>query len=165
MGSSTVFRFFGKLFFFVWLSNWLMKKIYTANDLSELPPIAQALLPLVHQCKTVALVGEMGAGKTTLIKALCTALGVQDATSSPTFALVNEYAAPMAPIYHLDLYRLQSEEEAISVGLLELFDGEKYCFIEWPDLVAGYLPASTLWIQVLALEQQQRQITAVLEAE
>lgn len=139
-----------------------MKQVYTAHHLDALPAIAEALADLIHRYRTVALVGEMGAGKTTLIKQLCIALGVEDATSSPTFALVNEYAATVGTIYHLDLYRLESVDEAFSIGLMELFDGQKYCFIEWPDLVSGYLPDQTLWIQVKLLENNARQITVVV---
>lgn len=142
-----------------------MKQVYLAPHTDDLPSIAEALLDTIHQYRTVALVGEMGAGKTTLIKALCEALGVTDATSSPTFALVNEYAAPRGNVYHLDLYRLESVDEAFSIGLMELFDGKKYCFIEWPDLVSGYLPDQTLWIQVKRLENSTRQITAVVEGD
>ena len=138
-----------------------MKRIYTAAALADLDAVVQALLPLVHEHRTVAFVGDLGAGKTTLIKQLCTALGVAEATSSPTFALANEYAAPFGAVYHLDLYRLQTPDEAFSIGLMELFDGEKYCFIEWPEVVMDYLPTNTLWIQVLAQETGVRQITAV----
>lgn len=140
-----------------------MKQVYTAHHLDALPAIAEMLVDFIHQYRTVALVGEMGAGKTTFIKQLCIALGVDDATSSPTFALVNEYAAATDTVYHLDLYRLESVDEAFSIGLMELFDGKKYCFIEWPDLVSDYLPHQTLWIQVKLLENNARQITVVVE--
>ena len=154
----------GKLLVF-FTPSCFMKQVYLAHDLDDLPAIANELLVLVQQYRTVALGGDIGAGKTTLVKQLCTSLGVEDATSSPTFALVNEYAASVGTVYHLDLYRLQSVDEAFSIGLRELFDGKKYCFIDWPDLVTGYLPAQTLWIQVKSLENNSRQITVVLESD
>lgn len=142
---------------------FFMRRVYYAVTPADLDSVVQELLPLIKVHRTVAFFGDLGAGKTTLIKRLCTALGVEDETSSPTFSLVNEYAGTTGPVYHLDLYRLESEEEAFSIGLLELFDGEKYCFIEWPELVEGYLPTQTLWLQILSLADGCRQITAVIE--
>ncbi len=88
-----------------------------------------------------ALVGELGAGKTTLIKGFCTALGVADQTSSPSFAIVNEYrGAAGEPVYHFDLYRLRDAGELEGIGFEEYVDSGAYCFIEWPELAADRLP-------------------------
>lgn len=122
----------------------------TAQHLDDLNSIATQLLPLIQQHKKVAFIGEIGAGKTTFIKILCQKLGVQNNTSSPTFAIINEYQTPTDIIHHIDLYRLKTVEEAFSIGLMELFEEKSYCFVEWPELVEDYFPESTLWIKITA---------------
>ena len=131
---------------------------FKAADLNTLKALIPTLLPFVQQHKKIAFVGEMGAGKTTLIKLLCEALGALDTATSPTFAIVNVYATPSIPIHHLDLYRLNSEEEGFSIGLLELFDENSYCFIEWPQIMEAYLPEETLWLTITVDEQEERTI-------
>jgi tRNA threonylcarbamoyladenosine biosynthesis protein TsaE len=83
--------------------------------------------------------GPMGSGKTTLIKALCTALGSRDEFSSPTFSIVNEYAYPQGKIYHFDLYRLTRPDELLDIGFEEYIDSGHYCFIEWPALATSFI--------------------------
>ncbi|MBN1464190.1 tRNA (adenosine(37)-N6)-threonylcarbamoyltransferase complex ATPase subunit type 1 TsaE [candidate division KSB1 bacterium] len=83
--------------------------------------------------------GELGAGKTTCIKGVCAGLGVRQAVTSPSFTLINEYRGRI-PVYHFDFYRLQSEHEAIDLGLQDYFDGDGVCLIEWPDVMANLLP-------------------------
>lgn len=102
----------------------------------------------------VALRGEMGAGKTTLVKALCSAWGVQEGAVSPTFGLVQCYQGPGRSIYHLDLYRLKDEEEAWDLGLTEYFDGDGLNFVEWPEQAPGLLPADAVLLEVRVLGQQ-----------
>lgn len=113
-----------------------------ANDLGALADVAPQILRALQH--TVVLVeGEMGAGKTTLISALCRELGVAETElSSPTFSLVNEYLLPNSQaIYHFDCYRIRNEEEAFQAGLEEyLFSGSR-CFIEWPDKIRNLLPS------------------------
>ena len=88
-----------------------------------------------------ALKGEMGAGKTTLVSALCKAWGVEDAVSSPTFSLVNEYCTAQGDaVYHFDFYRIESEEEAMDMGVDEYFASGALCLVEWPDRIRGLLP-------------------------
>jgi tRNA threonylcarbamoyladenosine biosynthesis protein TsaE len=125
-----------------------MNKQFVISSLNQLPELVATLLPLVHERKNIALVGEIGAGKTTFVKSLCAALGVQGVTTSPTFAIINEYKAKEVDINHIDLYRLTSEEEAIEIGILELLEEECYCFIEWPQLIQNYLPEDVLWIKI-----------------
>ena len=136
----------------------MLPQHFRAANLEELKALLPTLLPFVQQHKKVAFVGEMGAGKTTLIKLLCAALGALDTATSPTFAIINVYATPTVPIHHMDLYRLNSEEEGFSIGLLELFDDKSYCFIEWPQVMAAYLPQETLWLTLEVNEQEERLI-------
>lgn len=92
-----------------------------------------------------AFYGKMGAGKTTFVKALCEELGVTDAVSSPTFAIVNEYeAASGCPIYHFDFYRIKRLSEAYDMGCDEYFYSGHPCFIEWPELIEEILPEETI---------------------
>lgn len=107
-----------------------------------------------------ALYGPMGAGKTTLAKALCQRLGVGDMVNSPTFALVNEYAdANAQPIYHFDCYRLKNLAEALDMGIEDYLASGCLCLIEWPELVEPLLPPDTLTIHIDPLPDGTRQIT------
>lgn len=135
-----------------------MRSQFTLSSTQELPAIVEQLLPIIKERKKVAFLGEIGAGKTTFIKELCLALGVQDVTSSPTFSIINEYQSPNGLIHHIDLYRLKSEEEAFAIGLIELLEQDHYCFIEWPNIIEGYLPETTAWIQITATEAGLRTI-------
>src|SRR5690606_40802538 len=103
--------------------------------------------------------GNMGAGKTTLINALCRALNVQDHTSSPTFSIVNEYASPHGSLYHFDFYRLKNETEAFDMGYEEYFYSGNYCFVEWPDKIANLLPLHYVKINMETNENQDRIMT------
>ncbi|QOG01027.1 tRNA (adenosine(37)-N6)-threonylcarbamoyltransferase complex ATPase subunit type 1 TsaE [Flavobacterium sp. MDT1-60] len=103
--------------------------------------------------KIILFNGEMGVGKTTLIKELCKSLGVQDATSSPTFSLVNEYYTSNNQIvYHFDFYRLNKETEALDMGVDDYLYSGNWCFIEWSEKIASLIPEqhSTVTIELLA---------------
>lgn len=107
--------------------------------------------------------GEMGAGKTTLIKELCKELGVLDDLSSPTFSLVNEYLTDSnQTIYHFDFYRIESEVEALDMGAVEYFDSGDLCFIEWPEKVEGLLPEDYIQITIKLVDDITRDITVFL---
>ena len=119
------------------------------NNISELPSIAQQLIKAFADKKVIAFYGEMGAGKTTLIKAICEALGVKENISSPTFSLVNEYkAASGQKIYHFDFYRINKLSEAYDMGYEEYFYSKAYCFIEWPEKIAELLPEDVLKVNI-----------------
>ena len=106
-----------------------------------LPQVAERLLSSFADERFFALYGPMGVGKTTLVKACCDCLGVEDNVCSPTFAIVNEYTAEdRAAVYHFDFYRLKRVEEAYDIGCEEYFDSGCYCFLEWPELVESLLP-------------------------
>ena len=107
----------------------------------------------------VAFEGEMGAGKTTLIRALAAAMGVPDDVSSPTFALVNEYRdSRNNPVYHFDFYRIDSVEEAERMGAVEYFDSGYLCLIEWPARVAPLLPEPRLEVRLEVIGSKAREI-------
>lgn len=106
--------------------------------------------------------GEMGAGKTTFINALCRALGVEDdPTGSPTFAIVNEYRSDTTAelIYHFDLYRLENLEEAFDIGVEDYLDSGALCFIEWPERIADILPDDTVRVDIRELPDGSRELT------
>ena len=107
---------------------------WEAKDLTELKNIAEAIITSISPRKKIAFYGEMGAGKTTLIKEICLYLGVEENTSSPTFAIVNEYNG-IDKIYHFDLYRIKNIEELLAIGIEEYLDNTNYIFVEWPELL------------------------------
>ena len=130
----------------------------TAYALSELKPIAQQI---IAQWKHPILLLEapMGAGKTTLIKALCSELGVMQAVSSPTFSLVNSYQdSEGKTLYHFDLYRLNSLEEALDIGIEEYLDSGARCMIEWPERIRPLLADAFHQIQIEPLGADTRKL-------
>jgi len=121
------------------------------------------LLQVLAGRRKIALYGDMGVGKTTLVKAFCQHLGVQENTSSPTFSLVNQYSYPgengvPSLVHHLDLYRLRSAQEAYDIGLEDLLYDPWYCFIEWPQIVADLLPPEIVHLEIKALGLETRQL-------
>ena len=131
----------------------------TLTNLSELPVVAKQLLQSIDGEKVVAFQGAMGAGKTTLIKALCEAMGVVDTISSPTFSIVNEYrTAKGEKIYHFDFYRIKSVEEAYDMGYEEYFYSKAFCFIEWPEKIEELMPLNYEKVQI-ELKGEKRIIT------
>ena len=109
--------------------------------------------------KVLLFYGDMGVGKTTLIKEICKELGTDDITSSPTFSIVNEYITSNGnTIYHFDLYRLNNEEEAYNIGVEDYFHTDAWCFIEWPSVIKNLLPLITNNIYLTKLDDDQRNI-------
>lgn len=107
--------------------------------------------------KVILFNGEMGAGKTTLIKTLCKTLGVHEATSSPTFSLVNEYETDDNQlVYHFDVYRLKSQTEALDMGIDEYLYSGNWCFIEWAEKIPDLLPENHSIITITVLEDGKR---------
>ncbi len=129
---------------------------YTEKDLKE---VATALLEQAGKANVWCFYGEMGAGKTTLIKAICSQLGVLDAMSSPTFSIVNEYLDDSGEsIYHFDFYRLKEENEALDIGIEDYFYSESFCFIEWPEKIPNLIPEGHLKISVNLVDEKTRSI-------
>ena len=133
---------------------------WTVTHLEELPTLASTLLENFSQHRVWLFEGEMGAGKTTLINALCKQLGVEDATSSPTFALVNVYQSPLEPVYHFDFYRIDHEYEAMDMGYEEYFYSGHFCFVEWPSKIPSLLPPHALRLNITLDEEGRRTIVA-----
>ena len=132
-----------------------MNKNYSLQDL---PKIASEIISSAKN-KTLLFYGQMGVGKTTLIKELCRSLGVLDNISSPTFSLVNEYqTANNDKVYHFDFYRIEDEEEAFDIGIDDYFDSKNWCFIEWPENIENLLPLDAVEIHLSLLDDEQRNI-------
>ena len=130
-------------------------------SLAALPDAARQVAAVLASTNLliVALEGEMGAGKTTFVRALAAALGVADDVSSPTFSLVNEYRdGRNQPVYHFDFYRIDSPDEAERIGVGEYFDSGYLCLIEWPGRVAALLPVPFLAIKISVLANESREI-------
>ena len=103
--------------------------------------------------------GQMGAGKTTLIKAICEEFNVKDNVSSPTFSLVNEYRNSNGEIFfHFDFYRIKTEEEASDIGVDEYFYSGEYCFVEWPSMIPSLLPDEYIYINIEIISENVRKI-------
>ena len=132
-----------------------MNKNYTLEDL---PHIASEIISSVTN-KKLLFYGQMGVGKTTLIKEICNQLGVLDSISSPTFSLVNEYnTSNKSKVFHFDFYRIENEEEALDIGIEEYFDTSHWCFVEWPDNIENLLPLDVVQIHLSILDVGQRTI-------
>lgn len=132
------------------------------NSLEEIGAVAEKFVRLAMQEDTVfAFNGQMGAGKTTFIKALCEALGVSETVTSPTFAIVNEYRSDETGelIYHFDFYRIKKLEEAYDMGCEDYFYSGAVCLIEWPELVEDLLPGNTVWVDIKVNDDETRTIS------
>jgi len=126
-------------------------------NLSEIDSIAQQIINQNPE-KVILFHGEMGAGKTTFIKALAKVLGVEKATSSPTFSLVNEYEAKEGLVYHFDVYRLKNEQEAFDFGIEDYLYSGNWCFIEWAEKIPNLIPKNHSVITLSMLENGNRKI-------
>lgn len=129
------------------------------TSISSLPAATQVLIEFAGSQKIFLFYGDMGAGKTTFIKALCEQLGVKEAVTSPTFSIVNEYAGNNAKVYHFDFYRLKNQDEALDMGYEEYFYSGNYCLIEWPEKIPDLLPHHYIKVSIQLQEQQSRLFT------
>lgn len=126
---------------------WKVEKLEDWNN------VAAEILKHFPERKIFALYGEMGVGKTTLVKSFCKALGVTEEAVSPTFSLVNEYDGSQK-IFHFDLYRLKNAEELLDIGFEEYLADGAFCFIEWPELAEPFLPSSTVNLRLELSDQE-----------
>ncbi len=135
-------------------------KQYKVNSLADLPKVAEQFMADFSKQRLFALIGEMGAGKTTFVKAICDYLGVEDAVSSPTFSIVNEYTtAENDTLFHFDFYRLNDEQEALDFGVEEYFDSGEFCFMEWTEKIPSLLPEESVEVKIEEIEGGVRLIT------
>ncbi|ARV05475.1 tRNA (adenosine(37)-N6)-threonylcarbamoyltransferase complex ATPase subunit type 1 TsaE [Polaribacter sp. SA4-10] len=132
-----------------------MNKNYSLEDLHD---IAKKIISSVEN-KTLLFYGEMGVGKTTLIKEICNQLNVLDRISSPTFSLVNEYqTSKNEKVFHFDFYRIAHEEEALDMGIEDYLYDNNWCLIEWPENIENLLPLDAVQIHLSTLENGTRNI-------
>ncbi|MCI9845664.1 tRNA (adenosine(37)-N6)-threonylcarbamoyltransferase complex ATPase subunit type 1 TsaE [Flavobacterium pectinovorum] len=130
-------------------------------SLDQIQEVAEQIIAQ-NPKKIILFNGEMGVGKTTLIKQLCKTLGVEDATSSPTFSLVNEYYTSNNQIvYHFDFYRLNKETEALDMGVDDYLYSGNWCFIEWSEKIASLIPDEHSVATIELLENGQRELKLV----
>ena len=128
------------------------------NTPDSLAQAAQQFVSAMGNSRVFAFYGGMGAGKTTFIKAICECLGVTDTVTSPTFAIVNEYAGAET-VYHFDFYRIRKIEEAYDLGFDEYCYSGHICFIEWPELIEDLLPEDTVRVDISVASDGSRSIT------
>jgi len=127
--------------------------------LEQLDEVAGDFLQKIGASKVIAFHGEMGAGKTTFIHALCKALGVRDVTSSPTFSIINQYkTSEGSAVYHMDLYRLRDEQEAMMAGVEDCFYTGSMCLVEWPEKAPGIFPVGTLHCYLTTTSNNERKL-------
>ncbi|CAI8255545.1 MAG: tRNA threonylcarbamoyladenosine biosynthesis protein TsaE [Cryomorphaceae bacterium] len=139
-----------------------MSKTLFSENLEQLNSIAKQILDYTSTHKKFAFYGEMGVGKTSLIKALSLHLGVLDAVSSPTFSIVNEYQADEnTKIYHFDFYRIEDEKEAYDMGYEEYFFSNAYCFIEWSEKIPNLIEEDMVQIK-MSVEGNKRRIELII---
>ena len=127
-------------------------------DLEGLGALADTLIGQAGDVRVWLIFGDMGSGKTTLIKALCAALGVKHTVSSPSFSIVNEYPLGEEKVYHFDFYRIRSEQEAYDIGTEEYFYSGAYCFVEWPEKIPSLVPARHVEVSIAAGDNDERTI-------
>ena len=133
-----------------------MKELYI-KKLENLQEAAKQFLELNKNKNIFAFYGDLGAGKTTFIKALCNELNVVDIVTSPTFSLINEYKSDdLHPVYHMDFYRIKNIDEAYDIGVEDYFYDNGFCLIEWPEKIEEILPLDIVYVKISVLDDNTR---------
>lgn len=142
----------------------MQDKIYHIPSLEALPSVAKQFVEeMLPYANVFTFEAPMGTGKTTFIKALCLALGVEDIINSPTFSIINEYRAEPSGelIYHFDCYRLERLDDALNLGVEDYLESGALCFIEWPEVISPVLPMDTVSVRIVENAQTgERVLTA-----
>ena len=138
-----------------------MKHSIIIKDLNDLDRAAEAFLKEIGDHRIIAFYAPMGAGKTTFTTAICHRLGVkEDAVSSPTFAIINEYKTKSGePMYHFDFYRINKVSEALDIGFYDYIDSGSLCIMEWPENVEDILPEETLRVSITVNPDESRTVS------
>ena len=126
------------------------------DSLSDLPRVAEAVVEALEGRTVVLLRGGMGAGKTTLVSRIAALLGAEDAVTSPTFALVNQYEGTEQRIYHFDFYRIDNIEEVFDLGYEEYFYSGDLCLVEWPEKIEPLIPDDAMVVRITAGDGEER---------
>lgn len=126
------------------------------DSLSDLPHVAEAVVEALDGRNVVLLRGGMGAGKTTLVSRIAALLGAEDAVTSPTFALVNQYEGTEQRIYHFDFYRIDNIEEVFDLGYEEYFYSGDLCLVEWPEKIEPLIPDDAMVVRITAGDGEER---------
>jgi len=137
-------------------------KEYTVHSENELTMVARDIISSNYS-KLILLKGNLGTGKTTFTKIFCELLMSNEQISSPTFSIVNEYTSPKASIYHFDLYRLESIDEALEIGIEEYLHSGAYCLIEWPEIIKPLIHDTFIEVKIESLSEKSRRIKVSYE--
>lgn len=137
----------------------LMEFIFDINNIQN---VAKKIISLTDKYKIIAFSGELGAGKTTLIKAICKEIGVEESVTSPTYAIIQEYHANGNIIYHMDLYRIKNIEEAIDAGIEDCLHSKDICLIEWPEKAILLFPKETVYASLQTISGNNRKLVVQL---
>lgn len=132
---------------------------FQTHSSEETIALGEKIGALLKPGDIIAMTGTLAAGKTTITKGIAKSLGVKDTITSPTFCLISEYAGTKMPLYHMDVYRLDSDEDFINLGVDDMLFGEGVCIIEWSEKVERELPKNTIWMTITPAEDGTRTIT------
>ncbi len=151
---SESFKFVRKRFF--------MEFLFELNDIEK---TAKDFLKIADNYKVFAFAGDLGAGKTTFISALCNQLKVDETVSSPTFSIIQEYKTKSGKIiYHIDLYRIKNKEEAMDAGIEDCLNSDEICFVDWPEIAPDILPQCSVFISIKTISPTSRKLIITFPA-